>query len=393
MRSLRLTALCLLAACGRPNPIAPADAGTPTDAGPAPTDDNVPIGGAGLPLSCAALTAPPRALNPCPAPAGGSGHVGFCFRPGWAGVTGVDVYGGFGQASDWKMPFLTLADDGTGTFVGQTAVADGTYPYMFRAHGAVDGLVKDGQYLLDPENPSFQPHVAGAPVMRSVSMVTVPQMPPAPRYHVRGRVLFGTAPQPCYSVDLEVGELSSGSKVVSEHYTANFTESAADGSFDFTSATGPIGLIVRYPFLLGGPGAPYPDPASTPSVGIARANVTVASADVALDPVDISYPDYAALMPKSGTVSLPATFTFTLIPAAQSAWLAVIATNSAGNDPLYSSAPSSATSVTWDGSFGMGNQAAAGMTYYWGTWQKRAPAGDAGVTWNEESLLFPITFQ
>src|SRR5262249_11824712 len=65
-------------------------------------------GATGLGLRCSATTAPPSP-NPCPAPPGGAGRVSFCFRPGWSGVTGVDVYGGFGHADDWTAPFLALS--------------------------------------------------------------------------------------------------------------------------------------------------------------------------------------------------------------------------------------------------------------------------------------------
>jgi hypothetical protein len=55
-------------------------------------------------------------------------------------VTSVEVYGGFGQSTDWTMPFLTLTNDGSGTFTGSATLATGTYPYVFYVTGGTDNL-------------------------------------------------------------------------------------------------------------------------------------------------------------------------------------------------------------------------------------------------------------
>jgi hypothetical protein len=372
----------------------PGDAGSVTDAG----TDSSPEGGGGggLSFACAA-TKSPATPNACPAPSGAAGQVSFCYRPQWAGVTSVDVYGGFtGTASDWKTSFLSLKDDGSGTFTGTTSLANGTYPYMFRTGGSADNLVTTTHYFLDQYNPAFVPPPAGAPLQRTVSSVTVPQPAPAPVAHVKGTVLFNGQPQSCYSVDIEAGELVSGGKVISEHTTANYMESGADGAFDFpVASTGPYGIIVRFPFLLSGADAGYPVASMTPSVGYARTNVTLTGADGVLDPLDIAYPaaDYAALSPTGGTATLPVTFTFTVVPGAAAASVAVIGTDIPGNDPAYWSSYGTTTSLQWNGMLG-GTQGTVklGTTYYWGTWQRRDSAVDGGTTWAEESLLFPITF-
>ena len=116
-----------------------------------------------LAFSCAVTNGSTFAPNPCPAPSGTSGEADFCFRPQWPGVTSVDVYGGFGQATDWTQPFVSLANDGSGTYTGTATVANGSYPYVFRVHGTYDNLVRDGQYLLDQNNASFVPAPAQAP--------------------------------------------------------------------------------------------------------------------------------------------------------------------------------------------------------------------------------------
>jgi hypothetical protein len=367
---------------------APADDGPNGDG--APSDggaDAMPVGDGGLPFSCT----PPPHPNPCPAPSGKDGEASFCYRPGWAGVTSVDVYvGKTGQASDWTTPFATLTKDASGTFTGAAALADGTYPYVFRVHGSADGLVRDGTYLRDPENPSFQPTVTGAPP-RSLSVITVPQAA-AQTHQVRGVLSYAGSPQSCYSVDLEVGELHAdgGSMVLSEHGTAAYTETETDGSYAFTVADGPIGVIIRYPFGLS---STYPDPTTTPSLGITRTNAEVMGSDLTLPSVDVAYPlaDYAAMSPTPNSMAtLPVTFKLTVIPGSTLAQISVTSTNIAGNDPAYASGFTANTSVMWNGTFGgMGGNAKPGTTYYWGTWQEASAKGG----WVGESLLFPIQFK
>jgi len=379
---MRRLAFALLAACHASHSAAPDSARVMQDA---PSSDAAvsPLG-----LACAATAGPAFAPNPCPAPSGAHGHADFCFRAQWPGVTAVEVYGGFhGDATDWTMPFLSLADDGSGTFTGSASLADGTYPYMFRVHGGADNLVRDGQYLNDQANTAFAASPADAPVQRSISQLVVPQPAPA-LHHVTGVVTYGGVVQPCFSVDLEVGELvDSHNRVIAEHYTANYAETAADGTFDFPVADGQVGVIVRFPFKLAGATAPYPDPLATPSIGYARQGFKIAGADHAVEPLDVTFAadEYAAMQPSSGSAVLPVTFAFPLVPTASSVSVAVIGTNIAGNDPLFWSKFGTATSLAWDGTFGNGAHAITGTTYYWGTWQKTS-------TWSTESLLFPIAF-
>jgi hypothetical protein len=417
VKALIASAACLISWRCAPEPTASdggvvpdagmSDAGAATDAGGTPPDAGTDAGGSdsgtpssdgGLPatlqLQCAATLNPPQP-NPCPTPSLGSGQAEFCFRSQWAGVTSVDVYGGFGQAMDWKMPFLTLTNDGTGTFTGSTPLANGSYPYVFRTNGSADSLVSNGHYFLDQENPQFEPAPAGAPDQRSVSVITVPQLAPT-LVHLKGSVVFEGLPQSCFSVDLEAGEMVDGGHVISEHDTANFAESLADGTFDFpVAAQAPYMVVIRFPFLLAGTDAGYPKASTTPSVGTARTTLTVGAADWTLNPTDISYPldDYAALTPQGGTATLPVTFTLSVVPGSFGAQVSVTSTDIAGNDPSYSSGFSTATEVTWDGGFNGGNGGVkAGTTYYWGAWQMRPSTVDGGVTWTSESLLFPITF-
>jgi hypothetical protein len=349
---------------------------------------------AALDLHCAATTSPIHP-NPCPAPSAKSGKADFCYRPQWAGVTSVDVYGGFGQATDWKMPFVTLTNDGSGAFTGSGSIADGSYPYVFRVTGGADDLVPLPVYFNDQENPDFEPAPAASPFRRSVSILKVPQTA-APLVHIKGTVVYQGIPAGCYPIEFRSGRLVVDHKDESEQGTSNFAESATDGTFDFPVAASapPYEVLIRFPFHLSGAHASYPDPSITPSVGVARSAVVVGNADTLLGLVDISYPvsDYAAMSPTSGSATLPVKFAFTVIAGASGARVAVIGSNDPGDDAAYASGYSTSTSATWDGGFnGEKGGAEPGKTYYWGTWQQRAPLGDAGLTWNEESLLFPIT--
>jgi hypothetical protein len=348
-------------------------------------------------LACA-VTKAVVAPNACPAPSGASGKVSFCFRAQWAGVTSVDVLGAFGQSTDWTMPFVSLTNDGTGSFTATASLASGSYPYVFRVSGSADNLFHSPTFLLDQEATQFTPAPPMSPIGRSLPVVTVPQSttPPA-LHHLRGKVVYNGEPQPCFSVAVDVGEMyKDGGGVLSEQSTANYMESGPDGAFDFPIASGPVMAVVRYPFLLTSADAGYPTmPSQIAAMGYARTGSNLAAGDVVLDPVEVSYPaaDYGKMSPTSGTPSLPTTFTYSVVPGSTSASVAVIGTNIAGNDPSFWSPFGSATSLTWDGGFG-GTQGSAipGKQYWWGTWQKRL-LSDGGTVWSEESLLFPITFQ
>jgi hypothetical protein len=322
-----------------------------------------------------------------------AGKVTFCFRPSFAGVTSVQLYGGFGQAGDWNDPFLTLADDGSGTFVVSTTLAAGAYPYVFHVTGSEDTLFKGVQSFPDQLNPRFEPAPTGDPSTRSASVVTVPLPATPPVYHLTGKVLFNGAPQPCYSVSIEAGELAEDMGT-SEQSTANYLETGADGSFDFPVTNGPFDIIVHYPFFLAGANAAYPNPSVTPSLGYARTDRVTVSGDLAVASIDMSYPDYARMTPAfGGSATLPVTFGLSVIPGADEASVAVIKTNIAGNDPAYWGPFSTMTTSTWNGAFGgNGGNVVAGTTYYWGTWQRFDPKVAGGATWTAESLLFPITF-
>lgn len=335
-----------------------------------------------LALSCAATTGTTVTPGPCPAPT--DAKATFCYRPRWPGVTSVDVVGGF-LGNDWTSPLVTLADDGTGTFTGSVPLATGTYSYAYRVHGSADGLVRDNECMNDEENPTFAAPPPESPCPRSVSVMTIPQVAVPALHHVHAVVTYAGIPQACFSVSLLVGELRGDKQaLISERGLANVAETAADGTFDFPIADGTeMQAAVRFPFGLADA---YPDPATTPSIGFARQQFDMAGADVALDPVDVSYGDYALMSPVAGAQTIPTTFTYSVVAGSTDAAIAVIATNLAGKDPGFESPFDGGPSFQWNGVFSNGKMEVTGTQYYWGAWQHRG-------AWTDESLLFPITFQ
>ncbi len=377
--------------------------GSSSDAPVADGDAGQPITDAqSLPFSCLATTNGAFAPNACPPPSGNAGEADFCFRPQFAGVTSVDAYVGSPTADFSAFTKASLSADSSGTWTGKaTSLASGSYVYIFRvmANGDDGVLAKSGEWLLNQGATSFQPAPPNPPLKRSFPSLTIPQSTTLPPLqHVRGLVVFGGAPQPCYPVAVDVGEVLNGNSVVSEHSTANYLETGTDGTFDFgVAANGAVTIAIRYPFFLTGYDAGYPSGLTTPSVGIARVVTTVQGADVQLDPADVSYPTsaYAAMSPTGGAAqALPTPFTWTLVPGSVGAYMSVTRTNVAGNDPSYTTPLGTATTNTWDGTFNGdgGNKVMSGTTYWWGTWQHRQ-ISDAGTMWVEESLLFPVSFQ
>src|SRR5271170_4875204 len=92
-----------------------------------------------------------------PAEAGGMHTVAFSYTPEWTGATAVTVLGGFGQSTDWTMPFLTLSSNGSGGFTGTAELASGTYLYVFHVTGDSAGAVPATytRYVVDPTDPAF----------------------------------------------------------------------------------------------------------------------------------------------------------------------------------------------------------------------------------------------
>src|SRR5262249_16048117 len=85
--------------------------------------------------------------------------VTFSYTPQWSTVSAVTVWGALGHASDWTAAFLTLTNDGTGTFKGSATLPPGQYLYVFKVVGddaAGSGAAKYARFSIDPTNSAYQ---------------------------------------------------------------------------------------------------------------------------------------------------------------------------------------------------------------------------------------------
>jgi hypothetical protein len=338
----------------------------------------------------------------------GPQSVTFSYTPAWHGVSAVMVVGGFGQANDWKMPFLTLTKDVAGNFTGTSMLAAGSYLYLFKVTGDVDDRMPDGgtnskysRYSLDPSQPLFQACPPGAPTYTTkesnpCSVLDVPQGTPSAMYHLRGQVTFDGGAAPGWLVVLERNEKGS------HHMFVNRTDSDSSGNYDLQAAPGVYRFQVQLPTYLFQTDAEH-DPFLEQTVRRSiSGNMTVGSADIPVAPAEISYHVYGSMQPvDAGVQTLPVTFSYDMLPGATSAYASVYGGgNDAGffeiGDPWWSGhATSTATgSTTFDGGFAGAaatqTNAIPGEPYLWGAWQS-TPA-DGGVTWTEQSMVFPIVF-
>ena len=340
-------------------------------------------------------------LPPSEAGADGStAHpVTFTYRPSWRGVKSIEVIGAFGQGAgtDWKMPFLTLADDGTGTFVGKTSLASGHYLYLFRVTGDADG--PDGakgdklaRYAIDPALSAFAVCPEESPTAKGeaanpCSDLTVPQPAAAPRFHASGVVQSGGAPIAGYLVEIERQEPKS------HHMFADRMTTGANGKFDLAVAAGTYRFQVLHPTFYALTDAQRASPETLGAVRRSISSGVTLSADMAINPAEVGYGSYASMTPR-GATALPTTFAFT-VPAGAKARAAVYGPGAEIGDPWWTAPFGTATSDVFDGGFNTTKAPDGGLkadaSYAWGTEQQyAAPAG--GVTWTAQSMVLPVQF-
>jgi hypothetical protein len=327
------------------------------------------------------------------------------YRPSWSGVKRVAVFGAFGQATDWMMPFATLTDDGSGSYTATVTLPQGTYPYLFRITGDSDGAnpMRAVHTALDPQNPTVAVCPAGSPSYMAnpnnpCSMLSVPAVAASALYHVRGSVHYDAAPIGGYLVVIERVEMGL------HHYFVDRTDAKADGSVDFMVAPGKYRFQVLHPsFYMKNDAQRDPLMLIAARRAISGA-VTVGSADVDVaPPAQVAMHSYSMMMPTSGmNLSLPITLTWAKEMGASASHAAVYSVTSTSTpvigDPWYTSRSSSvAVSVSWDGTFNTmqakSSSVTAGRVYYWGT-SENGPRPAAGeVSWTQESMVFPFSFR
>jgi hypothetical protein len=330
--------------------------------------------------------------------AGPSSTVTFRYKPEWAGVTAVEVIGGFGQTTDWNpaTPLVKLAADASGTWTGTATLPAGQYPYLYRVAGDASGPATYQRYAIDSGVSAFVACPTGSPTFDTknanpCSQLTVPQGAADAEVHVTGKVLYGGQPIGGYLVLIERQEMKS------HHFFANRVDSAADGTFDLAVAAGTYDLQVLHPTFLDMTDVQR-DPLTLKAMRRALAPAFPVASAVAVGPVEMQYPDYAALAP-TGTVAAapPTTFAISVIAGATAASVEVYGTpKGAGQtvgDPWYASTPGTATSVMFNGTFTTAQatepMVVAGEAYFWGT-EQRLTKSVGTMVWTGQSMVLPI---
>lgn len=329
--------------------------------------------------------------------------VTFSYTPDWDGVQSVEVIGGFGQATDWTAPLVTLTPY-AGTFTGTAMLPPGSYLYVFHVVGDAAAGAKAAtlsRYAIDPAATVFAACPMQSPTFSAAEpnpcgQITVPAGTPPPMYHVHGTVVASGAPAAGYLVVLERDEASS------HHFFADRVTTGADGTFDLTAAAGQYRVQVQHPQFESKTDAQL----APAALGVVRRSISTSftlTADMTLPAAEVAFADYAKFAPVTTapppTTTAPTAFTFGTT-GGMATRLDVYGTAMAGKgteigDPWFASTPTTTGAASFDGTFNTkqaGETAVAtGERYFWGVEQTVPKVG--GVGWTRQSLVFPLTWQ
>lgn len=320
--------------------------------------------------------------------------ITFSYHPQWGSVTKVEVVGGFGQANDWSdtASFLTLNDDGSGTWTGTTTLPAGTYLYVFRVTGdeaAADAGVFS-RYAIDPASAAYAACPMQSPTFdknapNPCSQATVPVGAASPPYHVKGVVHVDGVPAGRYHVVVERDEASS------HHFFANRSTTAADGAFDLVVTSGSWRLQILHPSYFDKNDLQR-DPIAAQALRRSISASIPLTADVTVATPDLSFHDYGLFQPRTDAgQTLPTVFTFG--PGPQR--LDIYDGPREIGDPWYASGLTDAGTAAFDGAFDtkQANEAGVspGVRYFWGTERPENP--DGGPKWTSQTMVFPIVWQ
>ncbi len=331
--------------------------------------------------------------------AAGPQTVTFSYTPQWTTVTAVSVYGGFGQSTDWKMPFLTLTAT-SGTFTGTAMLPVGQYLYVYKvigddAAGAMSA--KYSRYSIDPGNSGYAACPMASPTYDAnnpnpCSELTVPQTAAPTPVHVTGTVVSSGTPIADYLVQLDRNETGS------HHYFVNRVTTTSSGTFDLMAAPGQYRLQVLCPTYLSETDFDR-DPPTT--LAALRRDISsdfkFVSAVIVVPNPEVAFTAYSTFSPTvSGT--LPTSFSFSGVGTTPT-HLDVYGTPMDGGspnigDPWYTSQATTTGAAAFDGGFNTKQatetNVALGERYFWGV--EEDIASDAGVSWTAQSMVFDITW-
>ena len=328
---------------------------------------------------------------------GGGSLVGFSYTPQWSGVKAVSVYGGFGQGTDWTAPFLTLTDDGSGTFKGQATLPNGQYAYVFKVVGDADAgtnAAKYPRYAIDPADSLFVACPTASPTYdpnapNPCSQLVVPQAAPPAMVHVKGLVVSDGSPIGGYLVQLDREEKSS------HHYFVNRVTTKNDGAFDLLAAPGSYRIQVLHPTYL----SETDEQRDPKTLAALRRDISssfpIASGAVTIPSAEVAFHGYGQFAPiDSGT--LPTSFSFTTNAGTRLDVYGTAMDGGAPNigDPWFASTPTASGTTSFDGGFNTPQatetNVALGERYFWGV--EEDITTDAGVSWTAQSMVFDITW-
>jgi hypothetical protein len=345
-------------------------------------------------------TGPDAPVTP---PDAAASMVTFSYTPGWSGVQSVEVIGGFGQATDWTAPLISLTANGS-TFTGTAMLPPGSYLYVFHVVGddaAGAKAAAQSRYAIDPAATVFAACPAQSPTFSAndpnpCGQITVPTGTPPAMYHVRGTVVASGAPATGYLVVLERDEASS------HHFFADRVTTGADGTFDLTAAAGQYRVQVQHPEFESKTDAQL----APVALGIVRRSISTSfalTADQTVPAAEVAFADYARFAPVTTapppTATAPTAFTFGAT-GALATHLDVYGTAMAGKgneigDPWFNSPATTTGTASFDGTFNTQQKGepavVTGERYFWGVEQTVAKVG--GIGWTRQSLVFPLTWQ
>jgi hypothetical protein len=347
----------------------------------------------------AAAPEPPAEASPGteagPPDAGPPQAVTFSYTPSWKGVKTVEVYGAFGQGTDWTAPFVTLADAAaTGTFTATSpALPSGQYAYVFKVTGDEAAAMpsKLVHYAVDPSLSAFVACPVGAPtysktVANPCSQLTIPAPAASAIAHVHGSVVSSGTPIAGYLVVIERDEPKS------HHMFVDRMTTGADGTFDLAVAAGSYRAQVLHPTFYAMTDVQRTSPETLAAVRRTISSSIVIDADTTLEPAEVAYGGYAAMEPR-GLATLPTTFTFTVAAGAK-ARAAVYGPGASIGDPWWVAPLGTTGTAVFDGGFDTAQANDAGLLpdahYAWGTEQQYPKTAGARVSWTAQSMVFPI---
>jgi hypothetical protein len=319
----------------------------------------------------------------------------FHYKPSWNGVQSVDVLGAFGQATDWTQPFVSLVFDGT-QYTASTEIPPGPHAYIFRVIGDADSGTRSdtySRYAFDASSVAAIACPAASPSYSATAInpCSVASLDPAPPIqHITGRATFNGAGVAGMLVNLQRADTGLGS------FFADRATTGADGTYEFAVASGAYRVVIQHPQFESSTDQDL-SPDDLAMLRQTSSSAITVEANVAIADGEMAFADYAKFAPRT-TATLPTTFKFG--GSALSTTFEVYGTSNKGAGKTvgatwFTSTMISNGSAIFDGTFttkqALETTVQKGERYFWGISRTTTP-DTAGVAWNEQSMVYPMTW-